>query len=152
MTITIITPEPTVISAYVKASETVAAGDFVKADASSSNVVDSTGMSMYATADIQVSACDAATDYQVVIGLAAADSTGSTYIPVYTEGIFILKATAAITAGYKIQVSETASQPQQVENVGNVGDTGAYNAEHCVGIALTGTSAADKYIVALIRI
>lgn len=151
MTLNKILTNPRVITAYVKASETVTAGDFVKADASSNDVVTSAGMSSYTAADIQVSAMDGATDYIYCVGIAGDDSTGTTTIAVYTEGLFIVKASEIITTGGKLQGSETASENTYVYNLdGASGDDTSY-AEHCIGIALTGATDGG-YLVMMLRI
>ena len=145
MALVLISPNTSVITGCVKSGETVTAGNFVKADASSNDVVTSAGLSSYAATDIEISEADAATDYPYVIGIAGTDGSAGDCIPVYTEGIFIVRAGEAITAGAKLQKAES-TDAAEVEALDST------YAEHEIGRALTGASAADKYIIMLLRV
>ena len=140
-----ISAETSVITAKVATSETVTAGEFVKAETSSDVVDGSTGLSTYAGADILTSPCDANTDYPYTIGIVGCDGVATDLVPVYTEGLFIVRTEAAVTAGNALQKAES-TDPAEVKALDST------YAEHMIGKALTTASAADKYIVMLLRL
>lgn len=139
-------PDPNGFTAYgYCANATIDAGAFVKA-VSSNDVVD-TSTSYYSASDIKVEeADDASGDYALVVGLAGNDvSTTGDWVQVYTRGVFIVRAGDAITAGSSVQVAEATDEYEIIALDSTYG-------EHKIGRALTAASAADAYVVLLLRI
>jgi len=124
------------------ADEAIDSGDLVKASGSDDVVTSDGG---YTTSDIHVSMCDASGDDQYCVGIALEDaSAAGDYITVSTEGLYIMRTSEGITPGEGVCANE--SDPQEVDML----DSGE---EHFkIGTALTGASAADKYIIVLLRI
>ena len=140
----LISKEVNPITCYANAGITV--GDFVKAVANDDSVT-SSGISSFAGNEIKVESADANTDYKTIIGIAGDSATAAgDRLPVYTEGIFIVRASEAIAAGASVQVAEQTSEEQQVESLDSS------EADHKIGKALTSASAADAYIVMLLRV
>ena len=135
------------ITCKVASSESVTAGAFVKSEAGNDAVTISTSagsMADYTTGDITISECDdGSTDYQVVIGICAEDGAAGAFVKVFVTGIFMVRASESITAGQRIQSTET-SDPYEVDAL----DTDTSAANWVIGKALTGASAGDKYIIA----
>jgi len=141
----LINPNPNPFIAY--ANTAVTAGAFVKAV--SSNDVVSSSLSGYSADDIKVEdADDGSSDYITVVGIAGHAAAAGTYVSVYTKGLFIVRAGEGgglATAGGAIQVAEDTNQ-YEVDAL----DTTL--SEHKIGRALTAASAADKYLIILLRI
>ena len=130
------------LTAY--ADEAIDSGDLVKST-SSEDVVTTAGVSSYATADIHVSMVNAAGDDEICIGIALEDaSAAADYITVSTEGLYIMRAGGAIGTGKA--VAPTEADPQEVVVVADTEE------EFKIGKALTGASAADTYLIVLLRI
>lgn len=126
------------------ADEALDSGDLVKST-SSEDVVTVSGVSSYATSDIHVSMCDAAGDDEICIGISLEDaSAAGDYIPVATEGMYIMRSGEAIGTGKAVCPSE--ADPQEVMLV-NDGEE-----EFKIGKALTGASAVNKYLIVLLRV
>ena len=143
MTLNMISAEAGCFTAYANAA--IDAGAFVKS-VSSNDVVTSSGLSTYVTEDIKVEeADDASTDYTIVIGLAGADAAAAAYLPVYTQGLFIVRAGEAVAVGGCVQVAEDTDEYE-------VDALDSTYGEHKIGRALTGASAADAYLIILLRI
>jgi hypothetical protein len=140
----LVSAQTNVITGYVKTTA-VTVGEFVVAEASDDSVDASTGISTYKASDIVVGPCDANTEYPYVIGIAGETGAVGGYIPVYTEGLFIVRTSAAVTAGAALQKAENTDAAE-------VCALDSTYAEHLIGKALTSASAADKYIVMLLRI
>ena len=134
------------------ANGTITAGDFVKAIANDDSVT-SSGLSSWAGNEIKVERCDAAGDEESCIGIAGDDASSGDLITVYNEGIFIVRAGEAIVAGTHIKKADSTDY-LEVEEVDNAADT-YYNAGSGgkpIGTALTSSSAADAYLIILLRV
>ena len=127
------------------AGESLDAGAFVKST-SSNDVVTSSGASSFAASDIQVMLCnDASSDYISVVGIAGNDCASGEYVTVFTRGLFIVRSGEAVATGYAVQVAEDTDEYE-------VDAFDATAGEHLIGKALTGASAADKYLVIILNI
>lgn len=131
-----------------KANGTITAGDFVKT-VSSDDVVTSSGISSFIPDDLLIERADASGDEGMVIGIAAEDASKGDFPAVYTQGLFIVRAGEGITAGYRVKKAASTDY-LEIEEVNAATDT--YSAVHPIGIALTGASEADKYVVILLRV
>jgi hypothetical protein len=128
------------------AQDTISGGQLVYA-ASDNDVVEAGSVDAYAASDIAVQKMDAAANDEYVVGIALETATSGNPITVATEGIFILAAQDAITAGGGISPSNDADA--FCNSVTATADT---EEEFKIGKALTGASASGKYLVALVRI
>ena len=128
------------------AQETISGGQFVKG-ASNNDVVEAGSVAAFAATDIVVAKMDAATDDELVVGMALETATSGNSITVGTEGLFIVAAQDAVAVGKAISPSNDADA--FANSVTIVTDT---EEEFKIGRALTGASASGKYLVALVRI
>lgn len=126
-----------------QANGTITAGDFVKAVANDDSVT-SSGVSSFTGNEIKVERCDASGDEKYCIGIAGTAGSATNLIPVYTEGIFIVRAGEAIEAGEALQKADSSDYLE-------VEDIDAGEEHYQIGRALTSASAADAYIVMLLR-
>ena len=130
------------LTAY--ADEAIDSGDLVKASNATDDVVTSAGVSSYATSDIHVSMCNAAGDNLLCVGIALEDaSAAADYITVATDGLYIMRASAAIAEGVSVAFANS-TDPQEI-----VTTTTALTG---IGKSLTGASAADTYLIVLLRV
>lgn len=144
--------ESRAITCQVASSESVTAGAFVKTEASDDVCTSSASagsLSDYSTADILVSECDTSGDEDLCIGIAAYDAAAGVAVTVYTQGLFMVRSSAAVTAGHLIQNVDGAD-PYEVADITDINN----NAEEqeVIGRALTGTSGADKYLIILLNV
>jgi len=142
MTLNLIQTKTNPITAY--ANGIIDKGAFVKS-VSGDDVV-TAAMSSFAWSDIKVEeADDTSTDYKLVIGIAGNDaSAAGVPIAVYTEGLFIVRASDAITVGNRVQMAESTDE-YEVAALTTTRD-------NKIGVALTGASATDAYLIILLRI
>lgn len=128
------------------------AGDIVYS-AANDDVLTGTAASArnaYAAGDIKVKALScSATGYKTVLGVALADIPTDGYGPMAMEGIFITPAAADTEAGDVIRASaSTANRVVPLADATTtVTATVADNKRYKIGKALTGGSAAGKYII-----
>ena len=127
------------------ANGTITAGDFVKAVANNDSVTSSGVSSFDGSADIKIERADASGDEETVIGIAANAASSAGKVDVKTAGLFIVRAGEAIAAGKSLQKADSTDY-LEVEVI----DDG--EEEFQIGKALTSASAADKYIVMLLRV
>ena len=132
-----------------KCTAALNAGEFVKPDNATIDVVSSTGMKSLADGDITIDACDATADGLLVVGIAAETGAANDYIAVYTEGIFILEASEAIAVGNRIQKSINNASEDNYAGVLDV--AAASDIPRKIGIALTTANAAGSWFVAMVR-
>lgn len=126
------------------ASAAIDAGAFV-ISGSSDDVVTSAGMSSLSASDIIVTQADANTDYKITVGIAGnIASAAADKVAVYTEGLFVVRTSAAITVGNRVQKAESTDAFEVSALTSTAG--------HKIGTALTGASAGDKYIILLLSI
>ena len=129
------------------ASESITAGDFVKAMSSVTISSDNSSTGYQLGESCFVMCADAAGDENITVGIAEETATIGSKISVCTEGIFRIKAGAATEAGdpfkaYAVAGSaDAASQP--------VAAAGSWER---IGRALTEAGAANEYFFGLLRI
>ena len=119
---------------HAVASGAVTAGDLL-ASASSDDVMTAISQAGYVPADVKVSTATNADDL-IIVGVALTDAASGETLSVATSGVFIFESGAAVTAGSLVGSLTTA---QKVE------DSAAYT--DVLGKALTGASAAAKYVL-----
>lgn len=129
-----------------KADEAISAGDFVKST-SSNDVVTSDGLSSLAADEIKVSKADASGDENLLVGIAADTIASGALGTIYTQGLFIVRSGEAVATGSTIQKAESTDQ-LEIEVLDAATDGG----QNRIGKALTGSSAADKYQVIMLRL
>jgi len=127
-------------SAFVK---TEASDDVCTSSASAGSLAD------FTPADILVSECDASGDENLCIGIAAYDASAGAPVTVYTQGLFMVRAGAGVTAGHLVQNVDGAD-PYEVADITDINNNA--EEEEVIGRALTGTSAADKYLILLLNV
>lgn len=131
-----------VFTAY--ADEAIDSGDLVKST-SSDDAVDSTGIASLADGDIKVSMCDNTGDDELCVGIALNDASASgAYISVATRGLYIVRASETIATGTRVAAGE--SDPQEVDAFDSTEE------ETIIGVALTGASTTDTYLVILLNV
>ena len=116
------------------ASGAISAGDLV-ASASSDDVMTAISDAGYSEDDVKVKTATNSDD-AIIVGVAITDAANGERVSVATSGLFIFKSGAAVTAGAEVSQETTA---QKVED--------STNALYSIGRALTGASAADKYVL-----
>jgi len=131
-------------TAYITGVTTVVSGDIMAAPAGGGTVdaVSSSGKSSLADGDLQVQTMDTALE-QHAVGIALEGAVTTKTIAVSPRGMFIVRTASAVSAGYKLA---PIGGPDKAEFTGTAGGTASW----IVGKALTGGSAADSYIVALL--
>lgn len=118
----------------------ISEGDFLYPDGST----EATTSTYNSSNLINVSKCDANGDEAKVCGIAGADqSTSGGNIPVYTKGIFLMQASAAVTVSNTVCLAD-----DQSSNTGKVKQ--AESGGRAFGVALTGCSSGDEYILVLV--
>jgi len=127
-----------------KASGAIDAGAFVRLGGASADVV-SAATSSLKFGDIMISEAAINGDMSYIGGLSATAAATGEPVKVYTEGLFIVRAGEAIIAGQRLQKSESTDDFEVYALDTTV-------AEDAIGRALTAASAADQYIVMLLRI
>ncbi|HEU04800.1 MAG TPA: DUF2190 family protein [Nitrosopumilus sp.] len=128
------------------AIETISAGMFVKGSANDDSVT-SSGVASYAGDEIKVAKMDAAADDEFVVGIAMEDALSGEALTVVTEGLYVLPAQDAITAGNSISPSNDDDAFANSVTV-----TGDGEEEFKIGRALTSASASGTFIIAHLRI
>lgn len=119
---------------HAVASGAVSAGDLV-ASAASDDVMTAISQAGYVPSTVLVSTSTNSDD-AINVGVALTDAANGETLSVATSGVFIFESGAAVTAGSLVGSLTTA---QKVE------DSAAYT--DVIGKALTGASAAAKYVL-----
>lgn len=119
---------------HAVADGAVTAGDLLKS-ASGDDKMTAISQAGYVPAEVKVSTATNADDL-IIVGIALTDAADGETLSVATSGVFILESGAAVTAGHVV-ASETTAQ--------KVEDSTLFT--KVIGTALTGASAADKYVL-----
>jgi len=120
-------------------SGTVAQGDLVSS-AASTDVMTAITSAGYVESTVLVATATNAHDL-IIVGIALTGSTTGNYISVATSGLFIVESGAAVTTG-KFVAQETTAQKVETST----------DALKNIGKALTGASAAAKYVLIKLNI
>ena len=141
MTFNALYKDDLVYTAYMAGVTAVSAGDLL--GGYNNQDVTATGKAALADSDIQVQAMNTALE-DMCVGIACEDCDTTAYTAVATRGLFILRAGAISTAGVHLIP------------LGGVDDaevrTSTASVSWFIGRALTGASAADAYIVAILDV
>jgi hypothetical protein len=132
-----------VFTAYVTGVTAATAGCLLIAT-NHQDAVTSSGKSSLADNDIWVQTMETLTECQCV-GIATEDCATTGYVGVSTKGLYIMRAGAISTAGYKI-VPCGGTDKSEIKTY-----MGASSSWY-IGKALTGASAADAYMVCLLDV
>ncbi len=116
------------------ASGAVTAGDLV-ASAASDDVMTAISSAGYVESSVLVSTATASDDL-IIVGVALTDAATGETLSVATTGLFIFESGAAVTAGALVGQLTTAQKVEDATLFTNV-----------IGRALTGASAAAKYVL-----
>lgn len=119
---------------HAVASGAVTAGELL-ASASSDDVMTAISQAGYVPAEVKVSTATNADDL-IIVGIALTDAADGETLSVATSGVFILESGAAVTAGALVAQETTAQKVEDATAFGKV-----------IGTALTGASAAAKYVL-----
>lgn len=119
---------------HAVASGAVTAGELL-ASASSDDVMTAISQAGYVPAEVKVSTATNADDL-IIVGIALTDAANGETLSVATSGVFILESGAAVTAGALVAQETTAQKVEDATAFGKV-----------IGTALTGASAAAKYVL-----
>lgn len=133
---------PFTFTGYITGVTAVVSGDIVAAsqgDTTNSDAVTSSGKSSYTYNDITIEQCITAL-YEAAVGIALEGANTSNAIAVSPSGMYIVRVSAAVSAGAPIGASGT--DPAEFARV----NTSSWT----LGKALTTGSAANSYIVALL--
>ena len=124
---------------HAVASGTVTQGELVSS-ASGDDKMSAITSAGYVPAEVKVQTATNAHD-AIIVGIALTTATTTNTCSVATSGLFIVESGAAVTAGAVVAQETTA---QKVED--------ATNALYAIGRALTGASAAAKYVLIKLNI
>lgn len=130
-----------VFTAYNYGSTTINAGELVAAYNNTDAV---TSKANLADSDIQIQTMNTLLE-QSCVGIALETAANTAYTPVSTRGLYIIRAGALSTAGYHIE-------PMGGPDAAEVRTILYSSASWWVGRALTGATAADAYIVAILDV
>jgi len=121
------------------ASGAVTAGDLVSS-ASSDDVMTAISSAGYVESAVLVQTATNAHD-AIIVGVALNDAASGETLSVATSGLFILESGAGVTAGALVSQETTAQKVEDATAFGNI-----------IGRALTGASAAAKYVLVKLNI
>lgn len=124
------------------ASETITAGDFVKALSYAGATATSANIDDYAW----VLASNAAGDENLTVGIAESSATVGSKISVATEGLFLIKAGGGVTAGNPFKAFAVAGSADAASNP--VAGAGSWEA---IGRSLN-DAVANEYFFGVLRI
>jgi len=121
-------------SFHAVSSSAISAGDIVNSE-SSDDVMTAVSQAGYAEGTVLVDTATNADDL-IIVGVALTDAAASSTLSVARTGLFIMTSGAAVTAGALVGQETTAQKVEDATAFGKV-----------IGRALTGASAADKYVL-----
>jgi len=119
---------------HAVASGTVTQGELVSS-ASGDDKMTAITSAGYVPAEVKVQTATNAHDL-IIVGIAISTATTTNTVSVATSGLYIVESGAAVTAGAEVSQETTA---QKIED--------STNALMSIGRALTGASAAAKYVL-----
>lgn len=130
-----------VYTAYVAGVTNVQTGELVAGY--NNQDVTTTGKAGLADGDIQIQQLDTLLE-DCCVGIALEDISTTGYVAVATRGLYILRAGAISTAGIHIAPRGGLDNAEVITNTSS--------SSWWIGKALTGASAADAYIVAILDV